>query len=214
MDENHVLQKFRRQKIITIDQLVKLLTCSLITARRRLRKWQAYTSINKNGRYYTLPRIPVFNEYGLWRYQTVLFSKHGNLSQTIVELIRTSQQGLSAVEIAGIVDLAPNSSFLSRIKNVPGVKREKHQGRFVYLSAIPEIYGKQKHRWTISQRVTDFPTDAQAIVILVQLIKHPDIGIEQLAGKVSEQDQQIDPDTVRRFLQFHGLLKKTSGTRR
>jgi len=211
MDEKHVLRKFRQQKIITIDQLVKLLTCSVITARRRLKKWQTYTSINKNGRYYTLPQIPVFDENDLWWYQTVLFSKHGNLTKTIVELIRTSQKGLSAVEIADIVDLAPNSSFLSRIKNVSGVRREKHQGRFVYLSDCPEIYNRQKHRWTLS--AADFPTDAQAIIILVQLIKKPGIGIEQLAGKVAKHDKQIDPGAVRRFLQFHGLLKKTLDTK-
>jgi len=211
MDEKHVLRKFRQQKIITIDQLVKLLTCSVITARRRLKKWQTYTSINKNGRYYTLPQIPVFDENDLWWYQTVLFSKHGNLTKTIVELIRTSQKGLSAVEIADIVDLAPNSSFLSRIKNVSGVRREKHQGRFVYLSDRPEIYNRQKHRWTLS--AADFPTDAQAIIILVQLIKKPGIGIEQLAGKIAKHDKQIDPGAVRRFLQFHGLLKKTLDTK-
>jgi hypothetical protein len=214
MDEKHVLQEFRRQKIITIDQLVKLLACSVITARRRLKKWRTYTSINKNGRYYTLLQVPVFDENGLWRYQTVLFSKHGNLTKTIVELIRISQKGLSAVEIAGIVDLTPNSSFLSRIKNVPGVRREKHQGRFVYLSERPEIYSRQKHRWTLGQGVADFPTDVQAIIILVQLIKHPGIGIEQLTSKVSKQDKQIDPEAVIRFLQFHDLLKKTSDTKR
>jgi len=214
MDEKHVLQEFRRQKIITIDQLVKLLTCSVITARRRLKKWQTYTSINKNGRYYTLPQIPVFDENDLWRYRTVLFSKHGNLTQTIVELIRASKAGLSAVEIAGIVDLAPNSSFLSRIKDVPGIRREKHQGRFVYLSDRFEIYNRQKHRWAFSRRVADFPTDAQAILILVQRIKHPGIGIEQLAGKVAKQDKRIDPGAVRRLLQFHGLLKKTVATKR
>jgi hypothetical protein len=214
MDEKHVLQEFRRQKIITIDQLVKLLACSVITARRRLKKWRTYTSINKNGRYYTLLQVPVFDENGLWRYQTVLFSKHGNLTKTIVELIRISQKGLSAVEIAGIVDLTPNSSFLSRIKNVPGVRREKHQGRFVYLSERPEIYSRQKHRWTLGQGVADFPTDVQAIIILVQLIKHPGIGIEQLTSKVSKQDKRIDPEAVIRFLQFHDLLKKTSDTKR
>ena len=214
MHDKYALEKFRRQKIVTIDQLVKLLTCSVITARRRLKKWQTYTSINKNGRYYTLPPIPVFDENGLWRYQTVLFSKHGNLTRTIVELIKTSPKGLSAVEIAGIVDLIPNSSFLSRIKNVPGVRREKHQGRFVYLSDHPEIYGRQKHRWGLSHGSADFPTDAQAIVILVQLIKHPGIGIEQLAGKVSRKDRQIGPDAIRRFLRFHDLLKKTSDTGR
>ena len=214
MDEKKVLQKFRRQKIITLDQLVKLLTCSVITARRRLKKWQTYTSINKNGRYYALPQIPVFDENDLWWYQTVLFSKHGNLTQTIVELIRASEKGLSAVEIAGIVDLAPNSSFLSRIKDVPGIRREKHQGRFIYLSGRPEIYNQQKHRWTFSRSIADFPTDAQAIIILVQLIKHPGIGIEQLAGKVAKQDGRIDPGAVRRLLQFHGLLKKTAAIKR
>lgn len=214
MDEKKVLQKFRRQKIITIGQLVKLLTCSVITARRRLKKWQTYTSINKNGRYYALPQIPVFDENDLWWYQTVLFSKHGNLTQTIIELIRASKKGLSAVEIAGIVDLAPNSSFLSRIKDVPGIRREKHQGRFIYLSDRPEIYNEQKHRWAFSRSVADFPADAQAIIILVQRIKHPGIGIEQLAGKVARQDGRIDPGAVRRLLQFHGLLKKTVATKR
>jgi len=209
MDEKHVLENFRRQIIITIDQLVKLLQCSVITARRRLKKWQTYTSINKNGRYYTLPQIPVFDKNGLWKYQAILFSKHGNLKQTIVALIADSQKGLSAIEIAELVGLVPNSSFLSQFKDVPGVKREKHQGRFIYLSDRPEIYTRQKQRWaTIA-----FPTDAQAVVILVQMIKHPDIGIDQLADHVSAQGQSVEPATIGRFLQFHDLLKKTSDTK-
>ena len=214
MDEKLVLERFRRQKIITIEQLVELLTCSVITARRRLKKWQTYTSINQNGRYYTLPQIPVFDESGLWRYQSVLFSKHGNLTQTIVALIGASPQGLSATQIADILDLTPNSSFISRFKSVPGVKREKHQGRFVYFSDQRVIYNKQKDRWLVRQDPVDFPTDAQAIIILVHLIKHPGVGIEQLAREVAKQDKQIGSGAVRRFLEFHDLLKKTSDTMR
>lgn len=210
MDENGVFEVFRRQKIITIEQLVRLLECSLITARRRLKKWQTYTSINKNGRYYTLPQIPVFDQNGLWKYQTVIFSKHGNLKQTIVALITGSPKGLSAVDIGQLVDLVPNSSFLSQFKNVPGVKREKHQGRFIYLSDNPEIYTRQKQQWT----TIVFPSDTQAIMILVQLIKHPNISIEQLSQLVSDQRQSVDPATIRSFLQFHDLLKKISDTKR
>jgi hypothetical protein len=210
MDEKLVLERFRRQKIITIDQLVKLLTCSMITARRRLKKWQTYTSINQNGRYYTLPQIPVFDESGLWRYQSVLFSKHGNLTQTIVALIGASPQGLSATQIAKILDLTPNSSFISRFKSVLGVKREKHQGRFVYFSDQREIYNKQKDRWLVRQDPVDFPTDAQAIIILVHLVKHPGVGIEQLARQVAKQDKQIGSGAVRRFLAFHDLLTRQS----
>jgi len=214
MDEKLALERFRKQKIITIDQLVELLTCSVITARRRLKKWQTYTSINQNGRYYTLPQIPVFDENGLWRYRTVIFSKYGNLTQTIIALIQTSSKGLSAIQIADFLDLPPNSSFISRIKNVLGVKREKHRGRFVYFSDQPEIYNRQKDRWFERKDTVGFPTDAQAIIILVHLIKHPSVGIDQLTKQVSKKDKLIDSDSVRRFLQFHGLLKKIADTMR
>ena len=209
MDEKHALDFFSRQKIITLEQLIGLLDCSAITARRRLKRWQTYTSINKNGRYYTLPQIPEFDQRGLWRYQAVLFSKHGNLKQTIITLITESPKGLSTGEIAELVDLVPNSSFVSRFKEVAGVKREKHQGRFFYLSSRPEIYARQKRGWVAA----GLPTDAQAVVILVQLIKHPDIDIEQLAVHVSEQGSSIEPAAIRSFLQLHDLLKKTSDTR-
>jgi len=125
MNEDHALEQFSRRKIVTIFQLVEWLKCSVITARRKLKRWQSYTSINKNGRYYTLPQIPVFDKNGLWKYQAVLFSKHGNLRQTIFALITDSDKGLSAVEIAELVDLVANSSFLSRFKSVPGKSAQK-----------------------------------------------------------------------------------------
>ena len=214
MNENRVLEKFRRQKIITIGQLVEWLKCSVITARRRLKKWQSYTSINNNGRYYTLPQIPVFNENGLWRYRKVFFSKHGNLKQTIVALITESEKGLSAVEIAEFVDLVPNSSFLSRFKSVPGVRREKYHGRFIYLSDHPQIYSRQMQTRASRQPAVGFPSDSEAVEILVELIKYPDIGIEQLAAKVSKPGKQVAAAMIRKFLRFHDLLKKTSATGR
>jgi hypothetical protein len=212
MDEKGVLKKFGQQKIITIEQLVQLFQCSVITVRRRLKKWKTYTSINKNGRYYTLPQIPVFDENGLWKYQTVLFSKYGNLKQTIIELIRRSQAGLSAVDIAKIIEIRSSSSIFSQIKNVAGIKREKHEGRFIYFSDTADNYQWQK-RALGRQKVADWPTDAQAVEILIQMIKHPGINIEQLGVKAASQGKRFDSATIRRFLQFHDLLKKTSDTK-
>jgi len=214
MNEDRVLKKFKRQKIVTIAQLVQWLKCSVITARRRLKKWQSHTSINKNGRYYTLPQIPLFDENGLWKYRTVIFSKHGNLKQTIVTLITESKKGLSAVEIAEFIDLVPNSSFMSQLKSVPGVRREKHKGRFIYLSDRPEIYIRQMQTRASRQADAGFPSDSEAVEILVHLIKYPDIGIEQLSAKVSKPGKQVRPAMIRRFLRFHDLLKKTSAIKR
>ena len=211
MNEKGVLKKFRQQKVITIEQLVQLFQYSVITVRRRLKKWKTYTSINKNGRYYTLPQIPVFDENGLWKHQAVLFSKYGNLKQTTIELIRRSQVGLSAVDIAEIIEIPSSSSFFSQIKNVGGIQREKLQGRFTYFSDTPDQYQRQK-RALGRQKTTDWPTDAQAVKILIQMIKHPGIDIEQLAVKAVLQGQWVDSATIRRFLQFHDLLKKTQDT--
>lgn len=208
MDEKHVFEYFTQHKVITLDQLVTLLNCPVITARRRLKQWKTYTSINKNGRFYTLPQIPVFDKNGLWRFETIHFSKHGNLKQTIMALIDGSPEGLRGSEIAELVGIVPNSSFLSRFKSVAGVKREKHKGRFIYLSDRPEVYSIQNRQ----RSTTAFPSDAEAVVILVQLIKNPQASVEQLADHVWKQGLRIDPDAMRRFLQFHDLLKKTSDT--
>lgn len=209
MNEDKVLEAFKRQTVITLEQLVSMQNCSAITARRKLKKWQTYTSINHNGRYYTLPQIPVFDTNGLWRYQGILFSKHGNLKQTIIALITGSSKGLSGVEIAELVGIAANSSFLSQFKNVPGITREKLKGRFVYLSGRPDIYKRQKQRLDVSS-----PTDAQAVTILVQLIKHPKADVKQLAAYVSEQGVSLEPSIISAFLRSHDLLKKISNTKR
>lgn len=213
MDEKKVMRTFGRLKVITIDQLVSLLQCSVITVRRRLKKWNTYTSINQNGRYYSLPQTPVFDDNGLWRYQSILFSKHGNLKQTILCLIRRSQTGLSAGEIAQLVDLSPSNSFFSVIHKSADISREKHQGRFVYFSDSPEHYHQQKQKRILSRpRSIDWPTDEQAVVVLVELIKHPGIDMEQLAAKVTHQGYSVEPAIIEAFLKSHDLLKKTSDT--
>ena len=145
MNEKGVLKKFRQQKVITIEQLVQLFQYSVITVRRRLKKWKTYTSINKNGRYYTLPQIPVFDENGLWKYQTVLFSKYGNLKQTTIELIRRSQVGLSAVDIAEIIEIPSSSSFFSQIKNVAVFKEKNFRaGLLIFRTPLISINVKKE----------------------------------------------------------------------
>ena len=105
MDEKDVLRRFRHRKILTIEELVSLLQCSVITARRRLKKWKSYTSFNMNGRYYTLPEVPQFDNNGIWKYQSILFSKYGNLKQTIIQL------GLMREDIVAVTGIGCHGKF-------------------------------------------------------------------------------------------------------
>jgi len=133
MNEKAFLDTFKAKKVLTIQEIAGYLGLSVVTARRRLKKWKALTSINANNRYYTLPEIVRFDENGLWRFRTILFSRHGNLKKTIVHLIKSAETGLSAHQVAEIVSLPINSSILSRLRTLTGIRREKHGGQFVYF---------------------------------------------------------------------------------
>jgi len=212
MREIDVLKRFRRVKVLTIEEVVELLKSSVMTARRRLKKWEALTSFNHNGRYYTLPRIPQFNDHGIWKYQRILFSKYGNLKQTILELVRRSEAGLSAREVARIVEIPSNSSIFSQLQRVSGIKREKHQGHFVYFSDEPAAYQRQKTALDRPKAAAALPSDEEAVLILVQYIKHPHIGMEELSERVARQGKRIDPSVIQSFLEHHDLLKKILDT--
>lgn len=210
MQEVNAIGRFQKLKVLTLEQLVALLDCSVIAARRKLKKWSAYTSFNMNGRYYTLPGIPRFDQNGIWKYQRVLFSKHGNLMQTICALIRGSESGLSAKQIAGVVEVASNSSVFSRLRNVAGVRRQRHHGRFVYFSQ--ERYQEQKAALEQPQQ-TRLPSDAEAVMILVQHIKEPHSSIDELSESLRAQGRSIDRNAIHRFLEHHDLLKKIPDTK-
>ena len=75
--EDKARNAFRRRKILTLDEVGELIDSSIHTARRRLKKWRAHTSYNRNGRYYALPDVPEFDADGLWQCEGVFFSQHG-----------------------------------------------------------------------------------------------------------------------------------------
>jgi len=214
MHEIEVRKKFTKIKVLTIEQLVDLLESSIITARRYLKKWKAHTSFNHNGRYYTLPGIPRFDNNGIWKYKTILFSRYGNLKQTMIELIRHSEAGLSAREVAQVVGIPSNSSIFSQLQNVSGIRRERHRGHFVYFSDEHVLYEKQRSTLYRSEDAARLPSDEEAVLILVQYIKHPHIGLEELSQRVAGQGKMITPSVVRSFLEHHDLLKKMPDTRR
>ena len=202
---------FKKQKIVTVDQLSNWLSCSVVTARRRLKALSAYTSYNHNGRYYTLPEIAQFDDMGLWRHQGAFFSKHGNLKQTLVHLVVHSVQGLSGAELGEILGLQPRS-FLSHFRDHPAIYREHMRGCWIWFAADPGIR-EQQMQARLAQEVamaSCMPSDMEAVMILVDLIGHPQSDVEQIARRLKSKQLDIDVTAIRQLLEYHGLLKKTA----
>jgi hypothetical protein len=202
------LDAFKQQKVLTIAAVCSLLQLSIATVRRRLKDWQALSSYNKSGQYYTLPSIPQFNKYGLWRYQHALFSKHGTLKNTVVHLVRISPGGLSNAELQQILGVNPNS-YLPQLKQLGGVRREKHKRQVVYFSSDPEQYRRQQaKRFPPEPTALRLPPDAISIIVLVHLIKHPSSTPAELSQMLGREGYDIEARIIENLFEHHGLKKK------
>jgi AraC-like DNA-binding protein len=204
---------FKKSKVLTLSQVSKTHDCSIRTVQRQFAELVVLRSYNKNSRYYTLPEIPQFNVHGIWCYRDILFSKYGDLRQTVKHMILASEDGLNGNEIGDIVNLLPRS-FMHHFREVEGVFREKHGGVYIYFSNDPTRYAKQVIKRVQADDVKRI-SDAIAIKILVGYIKHPELPEDELSSILRrEQNVDISPSIITKLLSFHGLLKKTPDSRR
>lgn len=199
----------KKQKIFTLKKLVSILDCSTRTAQAKLKLWKAYTSYNQNGKYYTLPEIPQFDVYGIWRFKNAAFSKHGNLKKTIVHLVNTSPEGLTGRQIGELLGLSPQS-FLHHFRNCPGIYRDKHAGVYVYFSDNDPVFENQvqKRKTLINQPTLITLADPEAVMILVAIIKHHSISAEDILRLPEIKKSKITKPAIQGFLEYHGLVKK------
>lgn len=217
MDQEKIKTVWRhleKEKVIKIGDLASLLTCSIPNVRLKLKQWHAYTSYNQNGKYYTLPHIPRFNDYGLWRYNNVAFSRHGNLKKTVIHLVTDSSSGLSGKQLGEILGLSPQS-FLHHFRKCPGIHREKHDGVFIYFSDIDHVYEKQLQESAsrISRSAIVTLSDPEAVLILVAIIREHGISAEEIVALPEIKKSKIKRSTIKGFMGYHGLLKKTPDSR-
>lgn len=198
------------EKVLTINDLKKRMMVSEITIRRKLKKWGAITSYNKNGRYYTLIHIPKFDSWGLWNYNDIRFSKYGNLTQTIIQLINHSSSGLHAEEVGDLIDYAPHS-LLHRLAGKAAIRREKLYGKYVYFSCDEQEYKAQLNKYKSIQaqyRDDDIPC-LIAIRLLIEKISRPKDSTAQLVKRLQKDNVKISELQAMRFLEKHGIEKKT-----
>jgi len=201
-----VLRQLRDVKVFTIDILIRLLHCSMRTAGRRLRNLSAFTSYNHNAKYHVLPDIPQFDEHGIWRYKDIGFSRHGNLTRTVRYLVDHSPEGITAQQMCAILGVTA-ASLYTFFRNIPGIAAHRDGQTLVFFSAQAESRTLQ-----IARRCeSNVPLrSADAVLVLVDRIKHPDDTIEQCVRRLRHQSAAITPHAVRLLLERHGIVKKTA----
>ena len=207
------INTFALEKVLTVTKLSEILQCSHITVHRRLKEWGACTSYNKNGRYYTIHSIPAFNKNGIWQYRDIYFSRYGTLKNTVIALTVKSKKGLNHSELQEIIGLNPKC-FLARFKKLPGITKERYKNHIIYFSSDPKEYeAQQRNRFPPKPSAAELPPDAQAIIILVELIHHPKMNIDELTTQLQERGHAIEAESIAALFRQYRIDKKKLNTK-
>ena len=137
-------QFFSEHKIATLDQLRALLgDPARCTVFRKLEELQYLSSYSHRGKYYTLKSTARFSPQGLWNFNSVWFSKFGNLLQTAEAFVERSEAGYSASELMEILQIKTKHA-LTQLYRDERLHREKIESVFVYLSAEESVAARQR----------------------------------------------------------------------
>jgi len=199
-------EAFRSAIIMTSDQLMQLMDCSLRTVQRRVKQWLCHTSFNHNGRYYALPDVAQFDQYGIWAHQGVCFSRFGNLKRTVVGVVCEAEQGLSAAELAHRLHVNVHS-FLSQFAAQQAIKREKLARTFRYFCADLDR-ARQQRECYLTAAPSSGPlvlSDAVAVKLLLAWIDAPYAEVAALSCRLQQQHMDVTPQAVAAFLEKHDL---------
>lgn len=207
--QDRLVLLFDQKKCWAIKELTHFLNYSTISIRRFLKDIGYYSSFTHNSMWYTLHPIPKFNKRGLWFYQEIGFSKHGNLKETIFNFVSKSPQGLTAKDLFEIL-LIPCHSVLNQMYKKNQIDRFNTQRGFVYLSIDIKKRQRQLNRLQ-SQLFTAKESgslNAQAAVyVLVEYIKHPEASVAELSKAVEKREVKASPGAITMLFKEHDLKK-------
>lgn len=215
--EQRLVNWLRTRKVATRRHLQHQFQVCHMTVFRALKKVGYYTSYNHNAGYYTLADVPQFDDWGLWAYRDIRFSRAGTLLETLVALVTQAPAGLTVGELAQRLQ-TPVANLLSRLVQHGRLQRQSLPGRHVvYLSPDTER-GRQQWeqrqqdlRTRAARTAPGFPAGCSALLVidvLRQMLLAPDDGPEQWARQLQTQGRPVTAAQVRQVQEHYALEKK------
>lgn len=204
---------FRRKLIIDMQTLQRL--CKGRSKRSLFRDLSLlgyFSSYSHAGKYYTLSDIPNFDEYGLWRYKEVSFSKNGTLKSTIGFLVEGSMVGFTHRELTMLLRVRVQNTLNDLTENC-AISRERLGNVFLYISA-----DKKEGALQIAQRRKQIdgidqirPLDLHSTIeVLLELLRSEDWHPRKISDQLQAKGFPIEKVQVEEVLAMYDLKKNPS----
>ncbi len=193
-------------------------TRSRMSIFRRLSVVGYLSSYTHTGRYYTLASVPEFDADGLWRYQSIGFSRDGTLKATVRRLVDTADAGRTQQELRARLGVRVHNPLLDLV-SAEQLAREPLEREYVYVAAERARAQVQleRRRARVGEGAATTPTSpAFEVEVLLEVIHgarvlRPDAA--QVAARLEARGVRAPVGEVSAVLARHGLGKKTAPSR-
>ena len=215
--ELKVIHWLHHRPIATMEHMRNQFHLSHMTVLRALKKVGYYTSYNHNAAYYVLYDIPQFDEWGLWAFRDIRFSRYYHLPETILAVVQKAPAGLTVRELEERLQTKV-ANLVSRLVGAGRLAGERLLGhQVVYWAADPErqAFQREQRQQLRPERPARGPADLPAgystseiITVLRQLILTPDDHPDRLARRLQARGVRITASQVGRVMDYYDLKKK------
>ena len=212
-----ILDLLEKKKIVKFGEIQKTLgDVSRITTCRYLQQVPYIRSYNFNGSWYTHRNQVNFDRHGLYSHGDVHFSRDGSMTDTVKRMVREAKAGYTQRELQAILHVRVQVALLATVRNQK-LCRERIEGLYVYIHCDESIGKTQLQRRyneiSSSQIKTDpiLPKDGTIILILLELIRHPDAGTADIVRYLYGTSPLVsisEVDAVFRRFNLDGIGKK------
>jgi len=157
----------------------------------------------------TIEEVCHFDAHSLWYCKGARFSRQGTLKNTILHLVKNSEQGMTHDELATRLGLRVHDTLLDLVAE-DKIQRQKLGPTYVYLSRKRSVQNKQarQRKQYVKDRPKPHATSRQAIAVLLELIEDPKTTRDEIAHRCRGTGVQITRILVDLIFDQYDLDKK------
>jgi len=201
---------FERRPVADLAQLADALgTRSRMSVFRRLSAVGYVSSYSHTGRYYTLASVPDFDADGLWRYESIGFSRVGTLKATVRRLVEGSDAGRTQRELQARLGVRVHSPLFELVESEE-LGREPIDDEYVYVAVERRRAAAQlKGRRTLAPIVaTTAQLEVEVLLEIIHGARLPELVGNALAARLVARGIRASAADVDAVLELHGLKKR------
>jgi hypothetical protein len=202
--------------LVTVNDLMDEFGIGRGAAFRYLKKEKSLTSVNFKGQYHIKRSGLKFNRYGLVTVNEKVFSRHGNLTETVLQLVNQSPAGMPVAELNRLTATQTHMQC-TKLHKEGQVFRRKFHGQFHYFAIDETVRESQLNRRNPPKQPLDLDTVVEAesaeslsdvVKVLVTHVNNPEYSPKSISLSLTRRGNDIKTEEVKGIFERYGIAKK------